>query len=224
MKHILRITSLIFVLFLSTLPSLSMSFEANFEEVGLVMTLPNSWEAKYEKDKLPTGQVLQRWVRTSVVVGQFKASPGLLVVVTPLPKDSNLGLISQSVLAQPPNSVKVVAETECIKCIFQKIKISGRIANIVSPTPRPSCVPFKEGIDADCVFQSRNYLGLKIEPSWAHLFEKEAAYGTATHIVIHAIVEDKLVDLTFIFPKVAAEQIQPEIAAIASSLRKISAK
>lgn len=195
--------------------------EVLIEEAGLSMTLPAAWATKYEKTKIPTGQSMQRWLRSPVAVGEFTASPGLVALATPVPKNANLALISQSVLGKAPHNVKLAAETQCIKCVTFKLKLNGGVATSISPDVPPKCTEYKPGVEADCVYQLENKINLGLEPSWAHRFEKDASFGKMFVLSAHAIVEDKFVDISFFYPKDAANQIQPEIAAIVSSIKKI---
>ncbi|MCR1810262.1 hypothetical protein [Sulfurospirillum sp. hDNRA2] len=206
--------------------TVSYGAEAFIEEAGLTMTLPDAWTSKYQQSKIPTGQLLQRWVRDSVEVGNFKASPGLIVVTSVLPKNADLALITQGVLSREPYRVKLGADTQCIKCVkYQFLDPSGGVVTLIAPSAPPNCIPYKSGVQAECQYLSINYLGLKIEPSWANRFEKkDQPYGESYYLVVHAIVDEKLVDLTFIYPKQVAEQIEPEIVSIVSSLRKGTAK
>lgn len=196
--------------------------EVFIEEAGLSMTLPATWSAKYEKTKIPTGQLMQRWVRNSVAVGEFNAAPGLIAVATPVSKDANLALISQAVLGKAPHNVKLAVDTQCIKCVTFKFKTSAGVVTSIAPEAPAKCTEYKPGVDADCMYQTENKINLNLEPSWAHRFEKDASFGKMYVLSIHAIVDDKLVDISFFYPKEAANQIQPEIAAIASSIKKIS--
>jgi len=196
--------------------------EVLIEEVGLTMTLPDAWTSKYEQSKIPTGQLLQRWVRDSVNVDNFKASPGLIAVTSVIPKNADLALITQGVLSREPYRVKLGVDTQCIKCVkYQFLAPGGGVVTSIAPTAPPNCTPDKPGAQADCLYLSINYLGLKIEPSWVNRFEKEdQPYGKSYYLVVHAIVDEKLVDLTFVYPKQVAQQIEPEIATIVSSVKK----
>lgn len=204
---------------LLTFANIARADEVLIEEAGLSMTLPAAWAAKYEKTKIPTGQLMQRWLRNPVTVGEFTALPGLVAVVTPVSKDANLALISQSVLSKAPHNVKLAAETQCIKCVTFKLKMNGGIATSIAPDVPPKCTEYKPGVEADCVYQLENRINLKLEPSWANRFEKDAAFGKMFVLSVHAIVDGKFVDISFFYPKDAANQIQPEIATIVSSIK-----
>lgn len=206
---------------LLTFANIAQADEVFIEEAGLSMTLPTAWAAKYEKIKIPTGQLMQRWVRGPVSIGEFTTSPGIVAVVTPVSIDANLALISQSVLSRAPHNVKLVAETECIKCVIYKLKINDRIVTSIAPDVPPKCTEYKLDVEADCVYQQENKINLKLESSWAHRFEKDAAFGKMFVLSVHAIVDGRFVDLSFFYPKDAANQIQPEIAAIVSSIKQI---
>lgn len=196
--------------------------EVVIEEAGLSMELPAAWLAKYEKSKIPTGQLMQRWVRSPIAVGASKASPGLIAVASPVAKDANLALLSQSRLGAEPNNVKLAADTQCIKCVMVKFKTSDGVATSISPDVPPKCTEFKPGVEADCVYKMENLVNLKLEPSWVHRFEKDAAFGKMFVLVVHALVDDKFVDISFFYPKDVASQVEPEIGMIVSSIRKIS--
>lgn len=196
--------------------------EVTIEEAGLAMTLPTAWAAKYEKTKIPTGQLMQRWIRTPVALKDSTASPGLIVVVTPIAKDANLALVSQSLLSNPPHRVRLAAETECIKCVNIKFKANGGTMTSIAPDAPPKCVEYKPNVEADCIYQVENKIGLNLDPSWAHRFERDASFGKMFVLSIHAIIDEKFVDMTFFYPKDSANQIQPEIATIASSIKRIS--
>lgn len=196
--------------------------DVTLEEVGLVLTLPTSWTSKYEQTKLPSGQLMQRWVRDSVQVGKYNASPGLIVVASPVPKNANLALLTQSILSKEPHSVKLGAETQCIKCVRYQLKRNGGVIRSIAPNVPPSCSEYKPGIEADCIYQSENGLNLSLEPSWVNRFEKDATYGKSYVLVVHALVDEKLVDLTFVYPKESAAEIEPEIASIVSSIKRSS--
>lgn len=207
---------------LLTFANLVRADEVFIEEAGLSMTLPAAWAAKYEQTKTPTGQLMQRWVRNPVAVGEFTTSPGLIAVVTPVPKDANLALISQSVLGKAPHNVKLAAETQCIKCVTFKLKMNGGTATSIAPDVPPRCTEYKPGVEADCVYQLENKINLQLEPSWANRFEKDAPFGRMFVLAVHAIVDEKFVDISFFYPKDAASQVQPEIAAIVSSIKKVT--
>jgi hypothetical protein len=192
------------------------------EDVGLVMTLPDSWASRHEKAAMPSGQKVQRWVRDPVTVGQYNASPGLILVVSPVPKNANLGLVTQSILSREPYGVKLGVDTQCIKCVMYEVRTRNGMIPSFAPDIPPACSPHKPGVEASCSYQIENKIGLKIEPSWANRFEKDAPYGRSFVLVVHAIVDDKLIDLTFVYPKQAAAQVQPEIASIVSSITKPS--
>lgn len=194
--------------------------EVLIEESGLSMTLPAAWTAKYDKAKIPTGQLMQRWSRTALPVGQFRAAPGLVIVATPVSKDANLSLISQTVLNQTPYNVKLAVDTECIKCVIYKVKVNGGVATAIAPDAPGKCVEYKPGVEAECIYQQENKINLNLERSWAHRFEKDAEFGKMFVLSIHAIVDEKFVDISFFYPKEVANQIQPEIAAIVSSIKK----
>jgi hypothetical protein len=215
--------STVFVFILFLFPTLTFADDVIIKEAGLTITLPGVWASKYNQSKIPTGQLLQRWVRDPVVVDQYKASPGLIVVSTAIPKNAELALITQGVLSREPHNVKLGVDTQCIKCVTYKLKAKSGTVTSISPTVPPNCSEYKPGLQADCMYQSQDYLGIKIEPSWANRFEKDALYGKSYVLVIHAIVDEMLVDFTFIYPKNAATQIEPEISSIISSIKKISA-
>ncbi|MCV2362686.1 hypothetical protein LNV23_04385 [Paucibacter sp. DJ1R-11] len=203
--------------------SFSRADEVLIEEAGLSMTLPVAWVAKYETSRIPSGQLMQRWVRAPVALAASKASPGLIALVSPVPKNSNLALLSQNALSKPPYGLKLGVETQCVKCVNYKFKTNGAIVTSVAPDVPPKCQEYKPDIDieSDCIYQLENRINLTIEPSWAHRFEKEAAFGKMFILSIHAIVDNKFIDISFFYPKETADQIQPEIAAIAASIKKV---
>lgn len=207
---------------LLTFVNTALADEVVVEEAGLSMVLPAAWVAKNEKSKIPTGQLVQRWIRSPVAVGTFTASPGLIAVTTPVAKDAKLALLSQSRLGAAPNNIKLAAETQCIKCVMVKFKANGGIATSISPDVPPNCTAFKLGLDADCVYKIENMVNLNLEPSWVHRFEKEAAFGKMFVLVVHALIDDKFVDISFFYPKDAAAQIEPEVGAIVASIKRVS--
>lgn len=207
---------------LLTFASAVQAEDVRIEEAGLSMTLPAAWAAKYEKTNVPTGQLMQRWVRSPVTVGQFSASPGLIALATPVPKDANLALLSQATLGRAPHNVRLAAETECIKCVRVKFNANGGVATSISPDVPPKCTEFKPGVEADCVYQIESMVKLNLEPSWVHRFEKEAAFGKMYVLAVHVLVDEKFVDLSFFYPKDAASQIEPEIGTMVSSIKRIS--
>ena len=150
------------------------------------------------------------------------ASPGLIAVASPVPKGANLTVLTQSLLARAPHNVKLAADTLCIKCVTMRIKLSGGVATTIAPDAPPNCTEYKPGVEADCVYQRENKIELGLEPSWAHRFEKDAPFGKMFVLVVHAIVDDKLVDVSFFYPKDAVGQVQPEITSIVSSIKKIA--
>lgn len=197
--------------------------EVEIVEAALVMSLPSSWGEKSEQAKIPTGQILQRWVRHPIKVGQYNAMPGMLAIATPVPKDADLALLTQGVLRREPYSVKLGGETQCIKCfMFQMAKNEGVISGI-TPYPPQSCKEDGQGVESDCLYRKVDYLGLNLEPSWANRFEKDGLpYGKSYYMIVHMLVGGKFVEISFVYPKQVAQQIEPEISAIVSSIRAIN--
>lgn len=212
----------VFICAILTFSNADAAEDVTLEEVKLSLTLPTPWTSKYEQAKLPSGQLMQRWVRDSVQIGKYGASPGLVVVVTPVPKNANLALLTQNILSKEPHSVKLAAETQCIKCVRYQLKTNSGVIRSIAPNVPPNCSEYKPGLETNCMYQSENGLNLNLEPSWANRFEKDAVYGKSYVLVVHALVDEKFVDLTFVYPKESAPQIEPEIASIVSSIKKSS--
>lgn len=200
--------------------SVAIGAEVEIKEANLLVDLPESWIAKYEQNKLPTGQLMQRWIRQPVQVGEFSAMPGMIAVATPVAKDAELALITQGVLSREPYKVKLAVDTQCIKCIFFKVARKEGVVSGISPYAPQGCTEDAPGAESDCLYRKIDYLNLKLEPSWANRFEKDGLpYGKSYYMVVHMLVDGKLVDISFVYPKQAAQQIEPELTAIISSLR-----
>lgn len=65
-----------------------------------------------------------------------------------------------------------------------------------------------------------NYLDIGLEPSWSHHFEKETPNGPMSVVLVHALVDQKLIDISFWYPTESAPSIEPEIHQIAASLKR----
>jgi hypothetical protein len=202
------------------IPQLAVGVEGEIKEAGLLVTLPDAWAEKYEQEKLPTGQLMQRWVRHPIAVGQYSALPGMIVVATPVASDAELALLTQGVLSREPYKVKLGVETQCIKCfIFRVAKKEGVMSGITPYRPN-GCTEDALGVESDCLYKKIDYLNLNLEPSWANRFEKDGLpYGKSYYMVVHMLVDSKLVDISFVYPKQSAQQIEPEITEIISSIR-----
>jgi hypothetical protein len=194
--------------------------EFAIREAGVTFQLPAAWQAKVEEGRLPTGQLMQRWVREPVRVAGGEAMPGMVALATPIRADANLALVTQQVLAREPYRMKLAAETECIKCMKYKLRLQNGTVGSIAPDSSSACDTIvKSGDVAECSAEPVNLVGLKLEPSWVHRFEMRVPGGLTKVVLIHAIVGGKLLDVTFWYPPETAGLIEDEIGAIISSMR-----
>lgn len=200
--------------------SICLATEFSIREAGVDFKLPAVWQAKMEETKLPTGQLMQRWVRQPVRLSTGEANPGIIAIATPLPPDANLALVTQQVLARPPYKKKLGAETQCIKCMHYKLRMPHGVVSSIAPDSSSACDSLvKSGQVQACSAEPVNYVGLTLEPSWVLRFELQTPGAMMKVVMVHAIVSGKLLEMTFWYPPEAAEQIEDEIAVIISSLR-----
>lgn len=127
----------LFALAALTMPAIAA--DAVIEEAGIAFDLPVAWRAKVERTRIPTGQLMQRWVRDELETIGGRASPGMVAIATPVPDDANLALLTQTVMARKPFNVKLGSETRCIKCKKYRIELSGSSAVAEAPGWPPAC-------------------------------------------------------------------------------------
>lgn len=102
--------------------------------------LPSVWTAHFREVRLPSGQWMQRWGRSSVMLysGQ-PAVPGMVIVATPVPENANLALMTQSILAGQPYEKKLAQETQCIKCMQYTLRMPQGTATTIAPDRVSAC-------------------------------------------------------------------------------------
>lgn len=194
--------------------------EFEIREAGVKLQLPDAWQSKVEEARLPSGQLMQRWVRSPIAVVGGEAMPGMIAIATPVPKDANLALITQQILAREPYKKKLAAETTCIKCMKYKVQLPNGVATTISPDSKSACdVISKDANVRGCSAQSVNLVRVQLEPSWAHLFEMQTEAGTMNVALVHALVRGKLVEVSFFYPPEVAQQMEDEISEIIASMR-----
>lgn len=196
--------------------------EATIEEAGVVFDLPDAWTYKVEKVKIPSGELMQKWARTPIETEEARFVPGMVAVATPVPKDANLALLTQTRLSQAPYRMKV-PDAECLKCVHYELKSPNGTVGVVS-YEEPPFAPGgpAEGSGPSVGHSLRvNLVNLQLEPSWAFRIVKNMPDGTKmTATLIHALVDGKFLEITFWYPPKLARSLEEEIAPIISSLRK----
>lgn len=189
-------------------------------EAGLTFQLPASWQAKVEEKRVPSGQLMQRWVREPLKAGDNMAMPGMVAIATPVPADTNLLSTSQLVIAREPYGKKLGVDTTCAKCMQYTLRMPTGTASTIAPDDVSACESLlKSGQTSACSSEAINTIGLKIEPSWSHRFVKTTPAGAMKITLIHALVNGKFVDISFWYPPETASQIEGEIAEIVSTLK-----
>jgi hypothetical protein len=93
-------------------------------------------------------------------------------------------------------------------------RLSDQVTGVAWETPAAG-----EEVSA-CNYRNVNLIGLKLDPSWAFLIEKRVSWGKLYVLPIHALVDGKLVEVTFNYPEEAAETLDPEIKGIIATMRK----
>jgi hypothetical protein len=217
MRRISGILTIVLVLLLSPYGAFAGEIQSTVEGLDIAFSTP--WLSRVDSKPVPTGQTMHSWTRAAVVAGRMTASPGLTMISTPVQKDADLTPISQGILARPPHSVRLGVDTLCIKCVSYRIRQDGKTISAISATPPPNCQMGDADSGVNCSYQSVNYIGLMLEPSWANRYERDAPFGKMYVLVIHLLESGRLVDFSFAYPKDSAPTIEPEIKAIMSSVR-----
>ncbi|MEW6351119.1 MAG: hypothetical protein AB1646_18840 [Thermodesulfobacteriota bacterium] len=194
--------------------------EALIEEAGVVFDLPDVWTSIVKNSRIPTGQLMQNWKRAPMAIQAGEARPGIIAMATPVPQDSDLVFLTQAVLSGEPYRVRL-AELDCMKCCRYKVRMPEGTLGAFSFEPPPNCHE-KPGLDDPelaCQFEQVNLVNLKLEPSWAFRMKKDVPGLKMKGIVLHALVDGKLLDVSFWYPAELDKVVEPEIMSIISSLR-----
>jgi hypothetical protein len=213
-------TILLFILF-GFLQSPAFAVEASIDEAGIVFDLPKAWTYETRQERIPSGQLMQAWVRSPMRIRSANAKPGIVALATPVSKDANLVLLTQSRLRGKPFYVKL-PDTECMKCVHYKIKLPHGTARATSFERPPGCGegPTQGSRVSPYACRNVNLIKLKLEPSWAFRLVKDMPWGKMYILLIHALVDGKLVEVTFSYLVEVAETLNGEITQIIGSMRK----
>lgn len=193
--------------------------EAVIEEGGIAFDLPEAWSAKMERTRIPSGQLMQRWVRSSLKTREGSAAPGLIAIATPVPEGASLALLTQSVLARKPYGVRLGIDTSCLKCVKYAVDTPNGTAIAEAPDLPAACSePAGQSGIHDC--RSVDRVGLRIEPSWIHTYEKTIPNGRMKVLHAHLLNDGKLVDISFWYPIEIAGAVETEIFPVLASMRR----
>ena len=203
------------------LQSPAFAVEATIDEAGIVFDLPKVWTYETRQERIPSGQLMQSWVRSPMRIRSANAKPGIVALVTPVSEDANLVPLTRSRLRGKPFYVKL-PDSECMKCVHYKIKLPQGTAGAISFEPPPGCgeVPTQGSRVSPYACRNVNLIKLKLEPSWAFRLVKDMPWGKMYILLIHVLVDGKLVEVTFSYPVEVADTLNGEITQIIGSMRK----
>lgn len=219
-KYAIRLPVVCFVLF-GLFQSPAFAVEATIEEAGVVFDLPEAWTYEVKRERIPSGKLMQTWARSPMKIRAANAKAGIVAFVTPVSKDANLVPLLQQRVRRNPFYYKP-QDLECMKCVNYKMRLPQHIVSATSFEPPPECGEAPVPGSRVSTFQCRkvNRIKLKLEPSWAFRMEKEMSWGKMYILLIHALLDGKLVEVTFSYPVEVAETLDDEIIQIIGSMRK----
>jgi hypothetical protein len=211
----------IFFMLISFVGVAAYAGEAKIEEADLIFDVPETWTDKVEKSKIPTGQLMQLWSRSPMKIQAGNARPGMIALATPVPKDTNLVLLTQARLNGEPFNTKV-PDAECLKCVRYKVRQAEGTVQAISFEPPPDCQEITTGSSETlpCQYERVKEIKFPLEPSWAFRITKQMSFGPMRILLIHALVDGKLLEITFSYPAEIAQSVEDEIAPIIGSIRK----
>jgi hypothetical protein len=209
------------LLVFSFMQTMALAAEATIHDAGVVFDLPDAWTYKVESTKGPTGQLMQRWVRSPLKTEKGQVTPEMVVLATPVPEDADLGSLTQDVLSKEPYNVTSGSDTECLKCVRYQARLPEGTITAFSFEPPPHCEE-SDTLDSEapCRYQKVNLVELGLEPSWAFRMERDMPPGKMTVLFVHAVVAGKLLDITFLYPSESAKSVEQEVMPIIRSMRK----
>lgn len=196
--------------------------EVTVKDADVVMDLPEVWMSKVREEKLAQGMLMQGWIRKRVMIqdGKRGARPAIVAIAFPVSPETNLALFTRMEMQRRYNIN--LANMDCLKCVRYNMTAKGRTMGMVSFEPPPE--EMYSGPDAVSSgpreVNEINDVGLTLEPSWVFRGEKHSQGILMDLIVVHAKLNGKILEVSFVYPHESREELQPEIYPIIHSIRK----
>ncbi|MBN1626927.1 MAG: hypothetical protein JW944_10420 [Deltaproteobacteria bacterium] len=201
------------------------SDEGRFEEGKVLMDLPKAWTFKTVEQKTDSGQlIVRRWVREAIKYKNIDFYPGIAARAIPLEQfqikdpDWQLVLISGIVLGQSPYNIQL-HEVKCLKCVEYEGRDETGDYTAISDSIPPDCDKKSEKkADSACTYETINRYGFTLEPSWILGFQKDANGSMLDVVLIQAIHDGKLIEISFWYPAALSDTLDPEVTKIINSI------
>ena len=137
-------------------------------------------------------------------------------------EDKQLALLSGLVLEKSPYEINIF-ETNCLKCVQYEGKDETGSYTAISNSIPPNCDKKSEQKpDSVCVYEIINKYDFHLEPSWILGFQKDANGNMLNVVLIHALKDNKLIEISFWYPAALSEILEPEITEIIHSIKPYS--
>lgn len=211
-----------------TFPALAK--EVVVTEAGLSFSLADDWFYQVEQSTTPQGRLVQRWVHEPMSYQGQRYVPEITVWAVPLKDDAELVDLTKDTLSRPPFETRL-GVAECLKCVTAFLPRQGAMwLPLIGPTKAfAPAISYKDWSDCQpgnvadyhgsCIFERVNSVGLSIEPSWVFRFQKVVESEEMDVIVINLLVDNKLVVISFWYPRAMREQLTAEIFSVIKSIR-----
>ncbi len=211
-----------------TFPALAK--EAVLSEVGLSFNIAQDWFHDVEESTTSRGRLVQRWGHKPLLYGGKRYMPEIIVWAVPLKDDAELLDLTKDTLDKPPFETRL-GVAECLKCVTAFLPRRGTVwLPRVGPTKAfAPAISYKDWVDCEpgkvadyhgsCIFERVNSVSLNVEPSWVFRFQKKVESEEMDVIVINLISDNKLVVMSFWYPRAMREQLTTEICSAITSIR-----
>lgn len=199
-------------------------------QAGLAFTITDDWVYESAESASPTSRVTQRWRYDSTAHQGGPNPPEITAWTTPLEDEADLLELTQGSLRSLPFATSL-GKVECLKCVTALLPRPGAVwLPRLGPTKAfVAALSYKDWPDCEvggladyhgtCLFERVNSVDLSIDPSWVFRFQKDAAATAMEVIVIHLIVAQSLVVISFWYPLEIQQRLTDEIFAIIKSIR-----
>ncbi len=222
---------LVFVLVFSAAGTSAIAAEALIEEVGVVFDLPAVWTSTVKKNEWPGGllpeqcrgeSVHWKWVREPIVLNGTSETLEMHAQALPANEFNQGDFVIHGILpSRPPDD-------GCMKGFVSRVREPNRtITTRISFKPPPGCRenPLLDDPDLACQYRDVNLVKLNLEPSlvvsWPEGFFPRTK-GKSIHVL--ALVDSKILAVSFWYHPALAETVEPEIISIIGSMRKSAPK